>query len=128
MYSKPEIWPKDLYRIKLDRFIFAYSFIQKVCSKKVLILVLSFTILSANSVDTIGVIFLTFVQNKIWHFMQFVSIRDNLHEMLNLFSGKNWKIFQYVVLLKILPSMLSVYSTWNYALCILIRIALAKPF
>ena len=30
-------------------------------------------------------------ENKLWHFTQIVSSGDNLHEMLNLFSGKSKK-------------------------------------
>ena len=43
---------------------------------------LTFIILRANSADEKLVIFFLFLtENRIWHFMQIVSIGDNLHEM-----------------------------------------------
>ena len=47
-------------------------------------------------------------ENGIRHFMQIVSLGDNLHEMSNLFSRKNKKNILVCHLLKILPSVLSV--------------------
>ena len=66
---------------------------------------LTFIILLANSADNKSMIFYLFFQkkNRIWHFMQIVSIGDNLHEMPNpVFWGKKKKkkkkkIFQYVI-------------------------------
>ena len=60
---------------------------------------LTFTTLWANSADYKFIIFfLFFPENGIWHFMQIVSIWDNLHEMSNpAFWEKLEKIFQYVV-------------------------------
>ena len=61
-----------------------------------------------------------FPENRIWHFMQIVSLGDSLHEMSNpaketvcmkcqiLFSGKNKKNISKCRLLKILPRVLSV--------------------
>ena len=37
------------------------------------------------------IVFLFFPENRIWHYMQIISLRDSLHEMSNLFSGKNKK-------------------------------------
>ena len=44
----------------------------------------------ANSADGKLVIFffMFFPENRIWHFMQIVSIGDNLHEIQILVSGK----------------------------------------
>ena len=43
---------------------------------------LTFNTLLANSADDKFVIFLLFFhENRIWHFMQIVSIEDNLHKM-----------------------------------------------
>ena len=39
----------------------------------------------------IEIFFLFFPENRIWHFMQIVSIGDNLHEMSNSVSRKNNK-------------------------------------
>ena len=44
---------------------------------------------SAN--DKLVIFFLFFLENRFCHFMQVVSNGDNLHEMLNSFSGKNKK-------------------------------------
>ena len=45
---------------------------------------LTFTTLLANAADyKLVTFFLFFPENRIWHFMQIVSIGDNLHEMLN---------------------------------------------
>ena len=54
--------------------------------------------------------------NRIWHFMQIVSIGDNLHEMLNLFPGKNKKNISMCCQLNILPRVLSVKtsSSWSW--------------
>ena len=41
--------------------------------------------------DNLVIFFLFFPENSIWHFMQIVSIGDNLHECQTLFSGKNTK-------------------------------------
>ena len=38
-----------------------------------------------------------FLENRIWHFMQIVSIGDNLHETSNYVPWKIWKIEQNVV-------------------------------
>ena len=50
---------------------------------------LSSTILWANSADKLVTFFLFFPENRIWHFMQIVSIGDNLHEMPNPVSLDN---------------------------------------
>ena len=53
---------------------------------------LTFTTLWANLADNkLVIFFLFFPENRIWHFMQIVSIGDNLHEMSKLFSGKKNK-------------------------------------
>ena len=40
--------------------------------------------LGANSADDkLMIFFLFFLANRIWHFMQIVSLGDNLHEVLN---------------------------------------------
>ena len=45
---------------------------------------LTFTTLWANSADNnLVILFLFFPENRIWHFMQTVSIGDNLHEISN---------------------------------------------
>ena len=55
---------------------------------------LTFTTLWDNSTDnTLRIVFLFFLENRIWHFMQIVSTGDNLHEMSNLFYWKNKKYF-----------------------------------
>ena len=55
---------------------------------------LHFTTHWTNSADDkLVIFFFIFSQKTIWHFMQIVSIGDNLHEMSNsLFSGKNKNI------------------------------------
>ena len=55
---------------------------------------LTITTLWPNSADSkLVIIFLIFPENKICHFMQIVSIGDNLHEMSNLVSwGKKKNI------------------------------------
>ena len=61
---------------------------------------LTFTTLYANSADDkLMIFFLISPGNRIWHFIQIVSIGDNLHEMSNpVFLDKNKKkIFQNVV-------------------------------
>ena len=61
-------------------------------------IILSFTTIWTNSTDKLMAFFVFFPENRIWHFMQIVSIGDNLHEMSKLFSRKNKKkIFQNVV-------------------------------
>ena len=55
------------------------------------------------AVVTGTLIFLTFPENKIWHFMQIVSTGDNLHEMSIPVSWKKRKIFQNVICLKFYP-------------------------
>ena len=53
--------------------------------------------------------FLFFLENRIWHFMQIVSLGDNLHEMSNpFFPRKNKKNISKCRLLKLVPSMQSV--------------------
>ena len=52
--------------------------------------------------------FLFFPGNRAWHFMQTISLGDNLHECQSLFSGKNTKNISKCYLLKFLPSMLIV--------------------
>ena len=43
---------------------------------------LTFTTLWANSADNkLTIFFLIFPENRIWNFIQIVSIGDNLHEM-----------------------------------------------
>ena len=37
------------------------------------------------------IFFLFFPENRIWHFMQIVSIGDNLHEMSNPDFKENWE-------------------------------------
>ena len=54
------------------------------------------------------IIFLFFPKNRIWNFMQIVSLGDNLHECHILFSGKNKKNISKCCLLKVLPRVLSV--------------------
>ena len=64
------------------------------------------TSLLANSSDDQLMIFFLFDQgNKFWHFMQIVSLGDNLHEMSKpVFWKKNRKKkFQYVVCWKFYP-------------------------
>ena len=56
---------------------------------------LTFTALWANSANNKLVIFFSFFfpENKIWHFMQTVSIGDSLHEMSNpVFWEKYFKM------------------------------------
>ena len=60
---------------------------------------LTFTILGANLAENkLVIFFLVFPENRIWHFMQIISIGDNLHEMLNpVFMEKYEKIHQFVI-------------------------------
>ena len=92
---------------------------------------LTFTTLWVNSADgELIILFLFFPENGIWHFMQIVSIGDNLHEISKpvfwekkketicmkyqiLFSGKNKKNISKWCLLKNLPRVLSV----KYLIC-----------
>ena len=55
--------------------------------------------LRANSADDkLMMFFLFFLENRIRHFMQIVSIGDNLHEVSNpIFYEKEEKIFQNVI-------------------------------
>ena len=74
---------------------------------------------SLNSIDDkLLIFFLFFPENRIWKFMQIVSIGDNLHEMSNPVSGKNKKNISVCRLLKILPGVLSV-NIWSYNIFLL---------
>ena len=65
---------------RLSRVFDVRTFIGKTFSQSTL----TFTTLWANSADDDSMIFfLFFPENRIWHFMQIVSIGDNLHEMSN---------------------------------------------
>ena len=56
----------------------------KITSGAVWIGTLTFTTLWAFSADDkMMLFFLFFPENRIWHFMQIVSLGDNLHEMSN---------------------------------------------
>ena len=57
---------------------------------------LTFTTLWAFSADDkLMIFFLFFPENRIWHFMQIVSLGDNLHEMSNsVFWEKYEKYFK----------------------------------
>ena len=55
-----------------------------------------------------GDIFLFFPEKKIWHFMQIVSLGDNLHEVSYLIFEEKFKKYFKCRLLKVLPSMQSV--------------------
>ena len=57
--------------------------------------------------DGILILFLIFLENKLWHFIQ---IGDNLHEMSKLIFWKKEKNIWQCFLLKILPSILSINS------------------
>ena len=48
---------------------------------EILLQALTFTTLWAFSADDRLIFFLFFPENRIWHFMQIVSLGDNLHEM-----------------------------------------------
>ena len=53
---------------------------------KVQSILLTLTMLWANSADDKPMIFfLISLENVIWHFMQIVSLKDNLHEVSNPF-------------------------------------------
>ena len=52
--------------------------------------------------------FLYIPENSFWHFMQIVSIGDNLHEISNPVSRENKKDISKCCLLKILPIVLSI--------------------
>ena len=41
--------------------------------------------------------FYFFPESRLWHFMQIVSVGDNLHECQSLFSGKNRKKYQFAI-------------------------------
>ena len=47
--------------------------------------------LGKNSADNILKYFFLFLENRIWHFMQIVSLGDSLHKYQILFSTKNKK-------------------------------------
>ena len=66
---------------------------------------LTFTTVCANSADDqLVIIFLFFPENRVWHFMQIVSIGDNLHEMPNPVYWENIEtIFEYVMCWKFYP-------------------------
>ena len=103
---------------------------------------LTFTTLWAFSADDkMMLFFLFFPENRIWHFMQIVSLGDNLHEMSNpvfweketicmkcqiLFSGKNKKNISKCRLLKILPRVLSVKQVLK--MCYIYKTPLFFPF
>ena len=54
---------------------------------------LAFTTLWANSADDKLIIILLFSpQNRLWHFMQIISLGDNLHEMSKSIFWKKKKI------------------------------------
>ena len=54
---------------------------------------LTITVLWGNSADNRLIFFLFFLENKIWHFMQIVSLGDNLHEVSDLiFLEKYFKM------------------------------------
>ena len=58
----------------------------------------------ANSADNTLMIFSYFFpENRIWHFMQIVTIGDNLHEMSNPVFWEIKKIFQNVICWKFYP-------------------------
>ena len=58
---------------------------------------LTFTTLLANSADGKLKLFLFYPENRNWHFIQIVSISNNLHEMPKpVFVGKIEKKIQYV--------------------------------
>ena len=67
---------------------------------------LNFTALWAYSAD--DKLMILFSENRIWHFMQIVSIGDNLHEISKPVFCKIKKSISKFRLLKLLPSMLSV--------------------
>ena len=52
---------------------------------------LTFTTLWANLADDKLMIFSLLPEYKIWHFMQIVSIGDNLHEMSNPVSWEKYE-------------------------------------
>ena len=87
--------------------IFRQTFMSKQCINrpKCFNLYHSLGIFSRRQIDDIC---LFFPENRIWHFMQIVSLGDNLHEMSILFSEKNKKNISKCRLLKILPRVLSV--------------------
>ena len=53
--------------------------------KTAFIFILTLIMLKANSADDKLMIFIFsfLLENRIWHFMQTVSLRDNLHEVSN---------------------------------------------
>ena len=55
--------------------------------------------------------FLFYPENWLWHFMQIVSIGDNLHEMSKpFFLGNKRNIFQHVICWKFYPASLALLS------------------
>ena len=98
----------------MHRMIWIFTFC--TCSKTLYCLVwpiylvsLTFTTLWAFSADDkLMIFFLFFPENRIWHFMQIVSLGDNLHEMSNPVFWENKKNLPKCCLLKILPRVLSV--------------------
>ena len=66
----------------------------------------TFTTIWINSADNKLIFF--FPENRIWHFMQTISLGDNLHEMSNpVFQEKYEKIFfQYIFCWKFYPTCL----------------------
>ena len=49
------------------------------------------TFLAISADDKLRIFFLFLPENRIWHFMQIVSIGDNLHEMSKPVFLENWK-------------------------------------
>ena len=76
---------------------------------------LTFTTLWAFSADDkMMLFFLFFPENRIWHFMQIVSLETICMKCQILISGKNKKNISKCRLLKILPRVLSVNFALNY--------------
>ena len=47
-------------------------------------IVLTLTLLGANSAENkMAIVFLFLLDNRIWHFMQIVSLGDNMHDVSN---------------------------------------------
>ena len=103
--SRSNLWfckRKTKTLIRLREVAFWIIFIPKALKKCLLLFRLALKINLYHSLGLFSrqqiMFFLFFPENRIWHFMQIVSSRDNLHETSNpVFGEKIRKIFQNVV-------------------------------
>ena len=91
------IYAGDIRKLHLSIFLAWWK-------KKLLNLELSYWVPSNSADKKFMIFFWFFPENRIWYFMQIVSIGDNLHDMSKpVFGKKKEKIFQYVICWKFYP-------------------------